>query len=86
MQESQSQSEGTGATAAVTPMFLVQLLLSMWEQRIADMVHPLSRWPVASGEQDARADAGGCQVSALEEDCKYLQSLQDRAATARAWP
>lgn len=48
-----------GEAAAVTPMFLVQLLLSMREQRMADMAHPASGRPIVVNKMLERTQAAG---------------------------
>ena len=53
------EGEGAPAPAPVTPMFLVQLLLGMREQRMADMAHPASGRPVAVNKMLERTQAAG---------------------------
>ena len=44
---------------AVTPMFLVQLLLEMREKRMEDVAHPASGRPVAVNKMLERTQAAG---------------------------
>ena len=53
-----TQEDGT-RNKIITPTFLVQLLLRMREQRMADLAHPASGRPVAVNKMLERTQAAG---------------------------
>ncbi|RDX43044.1 cyclin-like protein, partial [Lentinus brumalis] len=58
-QVQEAEGATAAATGAVTPMFLVQVLLGMREQRMADMAHPASGRPVVVNKMLERTQAAG---------------------------